>query len=362
MDQTADDYTAFAFEGRWQDYAPIAFSNLLLTVVTLGFYRFWGKARTRRYLWSQTRFIDDHLHWSGTGLELFKGAMLAFALILLPFLALNLTSRSLALHGQILVAGLITLAQFVLLFFLIGVAGFRSLRYRLSRTYWRGIRGGSRDPGLAYGWAYVWKNAVGYLAFGLLLPRAMVSLWNQRWNAMSFGQYPFESGGRVDGLMRRYLLCYLAPLIGFLVGTLVIAAVAAGLVDMKAQAAGAATAVGMLMVFAIIIVVYLVVGLVLMGFYAKFFRQMVDGLSLHTLTFRFDAKTMDWLKLLLGDAALVALTLGIGAIFLDYRHWRFFIDHLEAFGEIAMDDIAQSTTPELKQGEGLLDAFDMGAL
>src|SRR3546814_5837419 len=54
----------FAFEGNWRDYAPIAFTNLLLTIVTLGIYRFWATTRTRRYLWANTRFIDDRLERS----------------------------------------------------------------------------------------------------------------------------------------------------------------------------------------------------------------------------------------------------------------------------------------------------------
>lgn len=55
---------AFEFTGTWRDYLPIALSNLALTIVTLGFYRFWAKARERRYLWSRTRFIDDKLEWT----------------------------------------------------------------------------------------------------------------------------------------------------------------------------------------------------------------------------------------------------------------------------------------------------------
>ena len=34
MTEPAD--SAFEFEGRWQSYAPIAFTNLLLTIVTQG--------------------------------------------------------------------------------------------------------------------------------------------------------------------------------------------------------------------------------------------------------------------------------------------------------------------------------------
>lgn len=71
---------------------------------------------------------------------------------------------------------------------------------------------------------------------------------------------------------------------------------------------------------------------------------------------------MDWVKLLIGDALLVVLTLGIGFIFLSYRHWKFFMTHMEAGGEILLDDLTQSTTATAKHGEGLLDAFDIGAI
>src|SRR3546814_5539729 len=67
MDQERIGGDGFAFEGNWRDYAPIAFTNLLLTIVTLGIYRFWATTRTRRYLWANTRFIDDRLEWTGTG-------------------------------------------------------------------------------------------------------------------------------------------------------------------------------------------------------------------------------------------------------------------------------------------------------
>lgn len=75
---------AIRFTGNWREYLPIAATNVLLIVVTLGVYRFWAKARERRYLWSRTEVIDDALEWTGTGKEMFFGFLMA-ALILLPF-------------------------------------------------------------------------------------------------------------------------------------------------------------------------------------------------------------------------------------------------------------------------------------
>ena len=40
------------------------------------------------------------------------------------------------------------------------VAAFRALRYRLSRTWWRGIRGGSDEPGWNYGGEYLGRIVV----------------------------------------------------------------------------------------------------------------------------------------------------------------------------------------------------------
>ena len=57
----ADD-RAIRFTGNWREYLPIAITNALLTICTLGIYRFWAAARQRRYLWSRTMVIDDTLN------------------------------------------------------------------------------------------------------------------------------------------------------------------------------------------------------------------------------------------------------------------------------------------------------------
>ena len=77
----ADDVDrAMRFTGNWKDYLPIAATNVLLIIVTLGIYRFWAKARERRYLWSRTHFIDDQFEWTGTGKEMFVGFLFVVAI------------------------------------------------------------------------------------------------------------------------------------------------------------------------------------------------------------------------------------------------------------------------------------------
>lgn len=351
-----DEYgdSAFVFTGSWREFAPIAFTNLLLNIVTLGIYRFWAKTRERQYLWGQTRFIGDPLEWTGTGKELFIGFLMVIALFGPPLLFLQFGAQALVMRGYPGIAGLLALGMFVGIFYMIGVARFRALRYRLGRTFWHGIRGGSNDGGFGYGWSYVWKTTLGFLAFGVLVPRASMSLWNERWNKMSFGPHEFACGGDYRPTMLRYILIYAVPLIGGgIIGFIVIAGL--GAITQGNNETGAVLGV------VAVVLLYAGIGFMTLRYYASFFCEGIKGLGLSTLDFAFEAGTMDWVRLVLGDIALVIGTLGIGVIFLEYRHWKFFVTHLECYGEVNLDALTQSDTTLSKQGEGLLDALDVGA-
>ena len=104
-----------------------------------------------------------------------------------------------------------------------------------------------------------------------------------------------------------------------------------------------------------------VLGLVAITFYSAFAREVARTLSLGKLQFGFNARTKDWILLYLGNVGLTLATLGIGYIFVVYRNWTFAIRHAEAYGEVQLEDMTMSTTKEPGQGEGLLDAFDVGA-
>jgi uncharacterized membrane protein YjgN (DUF898 family) len=393
--------SAFRFHGNWRAFLPIALTNLLLTIVTLGIYRFWATTRERQYLWSETEFIDDRLEWTGTGMELLIGFVMVLFLILLPFFGINLLAQAMALQGQAGLAALLTFTMFGFIFYLSGIARFRGLRYKLSRTYWHGIRGGSDAQGLHYGWSYMWRTFVGAIPLYLLTPWAMMTLWNERWKSMSFGPHKFEAIGDERETYKRFLLFYILPIV--LIVLIIIAAIMTATAGASAGGA-AAGATGLA-----IIGVYVGLGVVAIAFYAKFFRVAVGGLSLGQLDFNFSARSKDWFILFLGDVGLwilaaiavgvpfVAVAAMIGASsgfampaadadpaqiylaflpmillafiplalvgpFIRYRHWKFFITYMQGYGEVNLDDLTQSQTETSRHGEGLLDAFDVGAI
>ena len=352
--------SAFVFEGNWKDFARIALPNLLLTIVTLGIYRFWATARERRYLWSRTRFVDEHLEWAGTGKELFFGFVIVMVLFGVPYFGVTFLAQAMIARGYEAIGAALGLLAVASIFYLGGVAKFRGLRYRLSRTRWRGIRGGSDNNGFVYGLSYMWKTIVGWLPIGLAIPWSMTSLWNERWNKMSFGPFAFEADAESGGVFARFLLFYLAPFVLFAGGLFM-----AGMGMLAGYGIGGEDGVqigGFIGVIGLILFFYLGLGLIAVAFYAKFYREVVGATRWRELHFSFEASTLDWVKLLIGDALLVVFTFGIGFVFLSYRHWKFFMTHLEAGGEILLDELTQSTTRTAKHGEGLLDAFDMGAI
>jgi uncharacterized membrane protein YjgN (DUF898 family) len=395
--------SAVTFHGSWTDFAKIALPNVLLTLVTLGFYRFWATTREREYLWAQTRFIDEPLEWTGRGIELFIGFIMVFFLIVLPLVIIQFIIQGALLQGQPIVAGVIVFVLFMLILYLTGVAYFRALRYRLSRTYWRGIRGGSDDPGFNYGVSYIWKNFVGALALYLLYPWASMSLWNERWSHMSFGPYKFESNARWQSLMKRYLLFYLAPFL-FFVGVIAIGfSAASGGGD---PFSGGGAAVGVVAIVFAILGLYIFMPIAALLYYSKFMRVAISALRLGELEFEFTARSPDWILFWLANLAIFMIAyfaafipfslivaadpsqfaqqleagesiLSFGLIFsallaiiplafanslIRYRSWKFFVVHTEAFGEVNLDRMTQSETASSGHGEGLLDAFDVGAI
>ena len=352
----AGDGRAIEFTGTWREYLPIAVTNALLIICTLGIYRFWAAARQRRYLWSRTHFIDDQFEWTGTGREMFFGFLIVIAVLAPFFLFFQFALPALVARGMAGAAGGVLFLFYIALIYLGGFARFRALRYRLSRTWWHGIRGGSNNPGWAYGGEYLGRYALSVFTLFIVFPWAATRLWNSRWNAMSFGPLEFRADLDAKGLKARWALLYLAPL-----GLLLALGMAGGLAAMSVK--GGTAPVGLLAIlFLFALAFYVAIPLLTLHWYAKYFRHAAAATSLGELEFGFDATTMQWLGLFLGNLGLAVVTLGFGITYWGYRNWSFMVRHLHVYGTIDVGDLTQSTTYAPREAEGFADAFDVGAI
>lgn len=120
------------FFGKGATYFGIVALNIVLTVITIGLYYPWAKAAYRKYLWNETEFKESRFIFNGTGKEMFKGFIIAYALLISFYATIII--------GSLTKFGII----FILLFYIAGIlfipfAIYGGWKYRVSRTSWRGI-------------------------------------------------------------------------------------------------------------------------------------------------------------------------------------------------------------------------------
>jgi uncharacterized membrane protein YjgN (DUF898 family) len=108
--------------------------------------------------------------------------------------------------------------------------------------------------------------------------------------------------------------------------------------------------------------VYIGIPLATLNWYAKFYRKAADATTLGELSFGFEASTLQWLGLFLGNLALAVVTLGFGLTYWGYRNWSFMVRHARIYGSIDVSHLTQSTTHAPGEAEGFADAFDIGAI
>lgn len=198
-----DDGTSLLLLAAW---------TALLTVVTLGIYRFWMITRLRRYYWRAIRIEGDPLEYTGRGIEKFLGFLIAILLLAIYLGLVNLALTFLGLtFGSELALNLSIVSALPLYF----VAAYKARRYVLSRTRWRGIRFGM-EPG---SWGYA-VRALGLLvptvlSAGILYPLMHFRLEKYMVDRTWFGDLKFEQGGSWTGLLAPWVRIYIvAALIG----------------------------------------------------------------------------------------------------------------------------------------------------
>ena len=116
------------FTGSGGEYFRVWIVNVLLSIVTLGFYTPWARRRTAQYFYSHTLVTDSPLEFTAPQGKMVKG----FVLLVLITLAYNIAANT----GQDTAVALFLLAGAVLAPFIWASA----MRFRLSATRWRGLR------------------------------------------------------------------------------------------------------------------------------------------------------------------------------------------------------------------------------
>lgn len=132
--------THFSFTGRGSEYFAIEIVNIVLTVLTLGLYYPWAKAKSLQYLYRKTELAGTPFIFHGTGKEMFVG-FIKGVVILASLYAFMLYAVFTENIGMMLLAYAVFMVGFLAL---VPLALHGMMRYRTSRTSWRGIHMGYR--------------------------------------------------------------------------------------------------------------------------------------------------------------------------------------------------------------------------
>lgn len=165
--------------------------NILLTIVTFGIYAFWGRARSLRYLYQEAEFAGNRFMFHGTGKEFFIGFLKAVGIFMIIYLPLIAAIVSKSEIGMV-IAMIIFYIGFILV---MPLAIHSQLRYRMSRTSWRGIHFGYRgNLSRLYG-MYIKGILLTIVTFGIYGPFFANNLNKELVGNMRFGNTKFNYTG-----------------------------------------------------------------------------------------------------------------------------------------------------------------------
>lgn len=307
-----------AFKGQGGDLFVILLVNMLLTAITLGLYYPWARARRLGWYYENTELDGHPFHFHGTGREMFKGFIKAIGLLLLIYGAYF---AGVATHNIMLtLIGLLVMFVGLLLFIPLVIHG--TLRYRSSRSSWRGIHFGYRG---SLGELYricLRDGVLTLITFGIYGSWFAMNLRNYTIGHLRYGSSSFQYKG--DGLDY-----FLMNLKGYFLTLFTLG---------------------------------------IYGFWWQrdIFNYYVDNLNWNfqdgkRIAFKSTATGGGFFALLVVNVLIVIFTLGIGFAWAEVRTMRFVMDNITMIGDADLDSVVQ-TEQEHKNAmaDDLGDLMDIG--
>ncbi len=343
----------------------LSIKNFLLRLITLGIYGFWGKTEVRRRIWSAARLNGEPLQYTGTGKELFLGFLIVFAVVVLPVILLSFAVGA-AFGPKSTALQVFQVILYAAFFLLAGVATYRAQRYRLSRTSWRGIRGGMEGNSWSFAWTYFWTGLLIPLTLGWASPWRSAKLQSRLTDDMRFGSVPFRFTAGSGPLYSRFAILWFGGLLilGLLIGSWFALIPLLG-VDPRQLQTGPTSASS---IAALLLVIYgtLFVATLLYMFLSGWYRaRMMNHFAEHThfedASFRGRATAGSLIWLGISNFLLVFLTLGLLTPIAQARSARYMVERLSIDGNALLESIAQRAEDAARRGEGLAQAFDIDA-
>lgn len=274
--------------------------NILLTLVTLGFYYPWAKVRTKKYFYGNTLLDNEAFEYLADPKVILRGYLIGVG-FLLAFSALQFYAM-----------------EYALLLFFVGYLLFpwilvRSFRFNAIMSSWRGIRFNFQGKTLT-----AWKElliaaAVYIFSFGLAFPYIVY-----RWNKFIIDNHQYgisnfkHNNEPVEYFKNIYLFAICFGFIFVVLMTILVLVGSGVLNTMSAHGAGDSNPIGMgllmlLPMYLVMLVLYLIAGAVYQGLMIKMFYDN-NSLANNYISNELDFKK--WVMVAITNVFLLIITLG----------------------------------------------------
>jgi uncharacterized membrane protein YjgN (DUF898 family) len=339
---------------KLSSYLGLSLKNGLLNLLTLTLYRFWGKTEVRRRIWSSTYLNDEAFEYTGRGMELFIGFLIATGLTAVFLLFVF----GVQLLGPF--AALLILPIYVGLIALIGFAIYAAFRYLASRTAWRGVRFHLTGSAASYGLKYLGLMLLAGITLGWAWPFVERRLAEPLWSNLRFGDGRFRFSlvaARKENVYGPFALMWFGGAIGYVaLVALFMGLVAQPEFDPEGDPAVFAAIYAAALLFSLLFL------LISLPYRAAMMRSVARGIQFEGVKVRLKigALAVGWLYL--GNFLLVVFSFGFLMPLVQARSAKFILNRLVLEGEADFGAIHQSPDSGPRQGEGLADAFGLSII
>lgn len=344
----------FNFFGNGSDLFSIYIVNFLLILVTFGIYYFWGKAKIKRYMYSQSDFDGDRFTFHGTGNELFKGGMIAIGFLVIYSLISEYVNKFITTPVGLIASVLIS----ILFLFAIAAALVLSRRYYLSRSTWRGIRFTFRGKIKDFIGLVLKGYFLSLITFGIYAPYFINNYEEFMITKSYYGNQNFSYNGKGKDILKVFLFYFLFMIV--VIGGFIFLAfffkgkTSAGVLNFPDTISKILTVLMIILLLAF----YFIPLLYFQYWISKYKWNHTTFLSSKfQLVFSF----MQYLKLKIVNGIILIFTLGFGWPWVAVRNAKFFTQYLTLEGDLDFEVIRQKMIDTSATGESVMDIFDMDA-
>lgn len=346
-DESAGISNKLIFHGSKGKYFLIFFVNRLLTIPTIGFYYFWGKVKERRYLHNQTSFEGDNFEYHARGIELLFGylkiSIILIAANSIQYIQMFKLSDTLSY---------IAFGVFILLWmFLYPAIVVLTIRFRYSRTSWRGIRFSFRGSILEFVKIYVIGIILIFLTLGIysyfLHHKSREYLVKNAY----FGDTKFEYNGNSWVLFKDFLKVYIINILIFIcIGVVFYSAI-------KTEDVAKLENISYLPFISLALLI--IPAIYWLRFTAMWHRYQWSHTFFSSMKFNLVISDWDYCKLKIINFIIFIFTLGLGTPVIEIRDLEKMCENLNIIGDLDFNTIIQDARSPSAVGEAVEDALDV---